>query len=70
MIKLGVFVILLEKAWSIDYRHYINKVNCLVYDILEFQAQLLIKNSTEKKLGAEAKKFSEFTRKKLKQYGM
>ncbi len=42
MNKLGIFVNFWEKSWSIDYKYYIDKVQKLGYDILEFQAQPLL----------------------------
>lgn len=43
MNKLGIFVNFWEKSWTIDYRYYIDKIARLGYDILEFQAQPLLK---------------------------
>ena len=42
MNKLGIFVNFWEKSWTINYRYYIDKVQRLGYDILEFQAQPLL----------------------------
>ncbi len=42
MNKLGIFVNFWEKSWTIDYKYYIDKVQKLGYDILEFQAQPLL----------------------------
>lgn len=42
MNKLGIFVNFWEKTWGIDYKYYIDKVQRLGYDILEFQAQPLL----------------------------
>ncbi len=42
MNKLGIFVNFWERSWTIDYRYYIDKVQRLGYDILEFQAQPLL----------------------------
>jgi len=42
MNKLGIFVNFWEKTWTIDYKYYIDKVQRLGYDILEFQAQPLL----------------------------
>lgn len=47
MNKLGIFVNFWEKKWGIDYRYYIDKVQKLGYDILEFQAQPLLEMSNE-----------------------
>lgn len=47
MNKLGIFVNFWEKKWGIDYRYYIDKVQRLGYDILEFQAQPLLEMSDE-----------------------
>lgn len=47
MNKLGIFVNFWEKKWSIDYRYYIDKVQKLGYDILEFQAQPLLEMTNE-----------------------
>ncbi len=42
MNKLGIFVNFWEKSWTINYKYYIDKVQKLGYDILEFQAQPLL----------------------------
>ena len=47
MNKLGIFVNFWEKKWGIDYRYYIDKVQKLGYDILEFQAQPLLEMTNE-----------------------
>ena len=47
MNKLGIFVNFWEKKWGIDYRYYIDKVQKLGYDILEFQAQPLLAMTDE-----------------------
>lgn len=47
MNKLGIFVNFWEKTWTIDYKYYIDKVKCLGYDILEFQAQPLLNMTDE-----------------------
>lgn len=47
MNKLGIFVNFWEKSWSIDYKYYIDKVQKLGYDILEFQAQPLLDMTNE-----------------------
>lgn len=47
MNKLGIFVNFWEKSWAIDYKYYIDKVQKLGYDILEFQAQPLLEMSNE-----------------------
>lgn len=47
MNKLGIFVNFWEKSWTIDYRYYIDKVQKLGYDILEFQAQPLLNMTNE-----------------------
>lgn len=47
MNKLGIFVNFWEKKWGIDYRYYIDKVQKLGYDILEFQAQPLLDMTNE-----------------------
>lgn len=47
MNKLGIFVNFWERQWGIDYRYYIDKVQKLGYDILEFQAQPLLDMTNE-----------------------
>ena len=47
MNKLGIFVNFWEKSWTIDYKYYIDKVQKLGYDILEFQAQPLLEMTNE-----------------------
>lgn len=47
MNKLGIFVNFWEKSWTIDYKYYIDKVQKLGYDILEFQAQPLLDMTNE-----------------------
>lgn len=47
MNKLGIFVNFWEKSWTINYKYYIDKVQKLGYDILEFQAQPLLEMSDE-----------------------
>lgn len=47
MNKLGIFVNFWEKSWTIDYKRYIDKVQKLGYDILEFQAQPLLEMTNE-----------------------
>ncbi|MBR2323133.1 MAG: sugar phosphate isomerase/epimerase [Clostridia bacterium] len=47
MNKLGIFVNFWEKSWTIDYKYYIDKVQKLGYDILEFQAQPLLEMSDD-----------------------
>lgn len=42
MNKLGIFVNYWTKKWAVDYRYYIDKVQKIGYDILEFQAQPLL----------------------------
>lgn len=47
MNKLGIFVNFWENSWTIDYKYYIDKVKKIGYDILEFQAQPLLKMTNE-----------------------
>lgn len=42
MNKLGIFVNYWTKKWAVDYRYYIDKVQKIGFDILEFQAQPLL----------------------------
>ncbi len=47
MNKLGIFVNFWENSWTIDYKYYIDKVKKLGFDILEFQAQPLLKMTND-----------------------
>lgn len=48
MNKLGIFVNIWEKNWNVDHIKYINKVENIGFDILEFQAQPMLEMSDKK----------------------